>query len=436
MTKVAVTRYKDLTRWDVKSYLYTLNSNYPIVSLASYLIENTTRVKPFDFPDQEFDILGVTNKNGIYFNETLLGSKINQPYYQVDGGDTFYNPYRVNVGSIGLVPQEFHHKYTSPAYVVFRTKQDELLSEYLLLVMKSDWFNEVLRAFTSGSVRQNLTFSLLGDLKVPLPLPEEQKKIIALWHKAQSESKAHIEQAENLKKEIDDYLMSELGITVQKQEKSKVFTTRYKDLERWSLQYNSGIVLSSSNIYNTISVGYIIENSQYGLSLQSSEKGKIPFLRMNNIINGSLNFDNLKYIDECTENYFLEYEDLLFNRTNSKELVGKTALFYEKGIFTFASYLIRAKINRKFAIPYYINELFNHSIVRQQIDRVSRQITGQVNVNAQEMKNIKIPLPPLKKQQEIVEHITKLRTQISELQTKAQDTISSARETIKNQIIK
>ena len=52
------------------------------------------------------------------------------------------------------------------------------------------------------------------------------------------------------------------------------------------------------------------------------------------------------------------------------------------------------------------------------------------------MKNIKIPLPPLEKQQEIVEHITKIRTQISELQTKAQDTISSTRETIKNQIIK
>ena len=135
MTKVAVTRYKDLTRWDVKSYLYTFNSNYPVVSLASYLIENTTRVKPFDFPDQEFDILGVTNKNGVYFNETLLGSKINQPYYQVDGGDIFYNPYRVNVGSIGLVPQEFHHKYTSPAYVVFKTKQDELLSEYLLFII-------------------------------------------------------------------------------------------------------------------------------------------------------------------------------------------------------------------------------------------------------------------------------------------------------------
>jgi len=91
-----------------------------------------------------------------------------------------YNPYRVNVGSIGIVDEEFDSMYISPAYVVFGVKEG-LLNEYLYLVLSSDWFNPFLRAATSGSVRQNLTYDLLCELEIPLPDLDKQREIVIEW---------------------------------------------------------------------------------------------------------------------------------------------------------------------------------------------------------------------------------------------------------------
>lgn len=190
MSKIQVVWFRELTRWDTKNYLNRLNSKFPLVHLKDLIIENTNKVKPFDFPHQKFDILGVTNKESVYFNETLLGSQIKQPYYQVDYGDIFYNPYRVNVGSIGIVPKEFDKKFTSPAYVVFRTNETKLNASYCVFVLKSSWFNQYLRANTKGSVRQNLSFNSLGDLQIPLPPLEIQNKIVKDIQNIQKQIKA------------------------------------------------------------------------------------------------------------------------------------------------------------------------------------------------------------------------------------------------------
>ena len=313
--------------------------------------------------------------------------------------------------------------------------------------MKSDWFNDVLRAFTSGSVRQNLTFSLLGDLKIPLPSLEEQKKIIALWHKAQSESKAYTEQAETLKKEIDDYLMSELGITVQKQEKSKVFTTRYKDLERWDASYYNTYsdISFLKNIHVDSILNYVTVISGVTFSKQQESEAGSIILRANNIDlhTNSLNLDKkeLKYINEnvrlSNEKQLHDGDIFICTNSGSKSHIGKVA-YIEKlsQPMFFGSFMGVLRVTNTQILSKYLFYYMCSSIYKLNIQNILANTTTINNLSSEKMKNIKIPLPPLEKQQEIVEHITKLKTQISNLQTKAQDTISSTRETIKNQIIK
>lgn len=176
--------FEDLTRWDAKSYLYKLSSPYPLVKLDEYIYEHSEKVKLSDFPDDEFSILGVTNKEGVYLNLVEKGETFNQPYKKVKAGEITYNPYRVNVGSIGLVSEDFDNYFISPAYVVFgvkEAKQEEILKEYLYLVLSSSWYNPILRAATSGSVRQNLTFDLLAELEIPLPEKKIQEEIVKQW---------------------------------------------------------------------------------------------------------------------------------------------------------------------------------------------------------------------------------------------------------------
>ena len=166
--KIVITEYKNLTRWDVKAYLSTLKSIFGVEKIGKYIYEHSEKIKLFEYSEQEFPILGVTNKEGVYLNLYEKGKNIHQPYKKVLKDELFYNPYRINIGSIGIVPDKYDSFYTSPAYVVFGVKEG-LINEYLYLILKSNWYNVFLRAATSGSVRQNLTYELLSSLKIPIP---------------------------------------------------------------------------------------------------------------------------------------------------------------------------------------------------------------------------------------------------------------------------
>lgn len=159
-------------------------------------------------------------------------------------------------------------------------------------------------------------------------------------------------------------------------------------------------------IYPLVSLRSIIDVAQYGISaLATSDPIGVPILRMNNLQDDGWDFSDLKYLDlpdKDLARYRLEKGDILFNRTNSKELVGKCEVFKDDGNWVFASYLIRVQVNKKTALPEFVSTFLNTKSGRLQIDRVSRQIIGMSNVNAEELKELEIPLPPLAVQRTLV----------------------------------
>lgn len=434
--QTVITYYKNLIRWDIKSYLCPFSSPYAVEELGKYIYEHSEKENIGNETEKEFPILGVTNKVGVYLNEYVKGENINQPYKKVRGGELTYNPYRVNIGSIGVVQKEYDNFYISPAYVVFGTKEG-LLNEYIYLVLSSSWFNPHLRAATSGSVRQNLTFDLLSQLKVPVPPLKIQEKIVSHWRKAQKEAQELNRKTKEVEKSIGDFVLTELGMKKKEYKKEgNAFVVWFKDFERWGIGFNDYVrqgLLDFKSKYEINPLGKIILNFQYGTSEKANGIKGVPILRMNNIINGDLDTSDLKYI-ELSKNEFeslkLKKGDLLFNRTNSKELVGKTAVFNLEGDFVFASYLIRIKTDNKKADPNYINILFNSPIIRNQIDAISRQIIGQANVNTEELGDFKVPLPPLPKQKEIAKKVETIRAEIAEIKNKANGILETTQKEI------
>lgn len=195
----------------------------------------------------------------------------------------------------------------------------------------------------------------------------------------------------------------------------KIKIVNFKNCDRWDVDFNlNRNILNSLDLLtdNIATMDEVILSTKHGLSLKADgDKNDIPMLRMNNIQNGELDLSDLKYlkVKNVGEKYFLTKGDLLFNRTNSKELVGKMAMFDKEGEFTFASYLIQVKVDNKKAYPEYINYIFTTDIVRRQIDLFSRQVTGQVNINGEELRKIKIPLPKLPVQEKIIECMNLLK---------------------------
>lgn len=136
---------------------------------------------------------------------------------------------------------------------------------------------------------------------------------------------------------------------------------------------------------------------------------------MNNIKDGYLDYSNLKHVllpEKTLKSLLVVDRDILFNRTNSKELVGKCAVFQSSDEYVFASYLIRVRPDPKIAISDFVAYCINSVIGRQQIDALSRQIIGQANINSQELRSLRLPLPPLDLQKEIIEYIKAGRKEI------------------------
>ena len=152
----------------------------------------------------------------------------------------------------------------------------------------------------------------------------------------------------------------------------------------------------------------IVCELKYGTSEKSSSVGKIAVLRMGNITNvGTIDYSNLVYSsnDEDIEQYSLEKDDLLFNRTNSSEWVGKTAIYKEEQPAIYAGYLIR--IRPLLISSDYLNTVMNSGYYRDWCYDVKTDAVNQSNINAQKLSQLMIPIPPLKEQERIVAEMDK-----------------------------
>ncbi len=158
------------------------------------------------------------------------------------------------------------------------------------------------------------------------------------------------------------------------------------------------------------SLGEISNLIQNGFA--ASKNNEIPsgyvHLRTHNIsTDGNLNFDTLikikrEFIKE--KQSFIEKNDILFNNTNSTELVGKTALVTQNYNYAFSNHLTKIKLknqyNSKLVVFYFVLLLKN-----KYFEKICHQWIGQSGINIDKLKKIQIPLPPLKEQEQIAKHL-------------------------------
>ena len=180
----------------------------------------------------------------------------------------------------------------------------------------------------------------------------------------------------------------------------------------------------------------IVCELKYGTSEKSLSVGKIAVLRMGNITNvGTIDYSNLVYSsnNEDIKLYSLEKDDLLFNRTNSSEWVGKTAIYKKEQPAIYAGYLIRIRPILIFSD--YLNTVMNSSYYRNWCYNVKTDAVNQSNINAQKISQLMIPIQPLKEQERIVVEVAKWISLIDTIKNSKEDlqtTIKQAKSKILN----
>lgn len=162
-----------------------------------------------------------------------------------------------------------------------------------------------------------------------------------------------------------------------------------------------------------VDLGSVVQGTQYGLSINAGPEGQYPMLRMMNIENGLCVENDIKYVDLSDkefEAYRLVDGDVLFNRTNSYELVGRTGVYELEGDHVFASYLVRIKTHPEKLEPKFLALYLNSDFGRRQVLAYATKAVSQANVNASNLLRVRLPLPPLVVQQKLLGEIAKAKS--------------------------
>ncbi|MCY4100017.1 MAG: N-6 DNA methylase, partial [Rhodobacteraceae bacterium] len=151
-----------------------------MISLSDGIIEHIEyKVDPTSIPDKDWSLLEVSQK-GIFLADTVKGSDFTQPYKQVRSGDIAYNPHRVNIGSIGVVPDYLDGGLVSPAYVVVRPTNKNYPASYIVSILKHERYMRVIMNYSLSSVRASLPYEELTRIRIPIIPDDKINRLLSL----------------------------------------------------------------------------------------------------------------------------------------------------------------------------------------------------------------------------------------------------------------
>ena len=242
-----------------------------------------------------------------------------------------------------------------------------------------------LAAKATGSTFTAIGQKDLRSLLVPVPPLDEQRRIVDILNRAARIEALRRQAAERLRKFVPALFV-------------KLFGDPVENPMGWP----------------TERLGDCCVDAQYGTSRKANDRGEgVPVLRMGNVTyDGDLNDTELKHValaDAEIAKYKLRMGDILFNRTNSRELVGKTGLWDGRYLAVAASYFVRLRLDMSRVAPVYVWAAMNSTGVKCRLFAMARGAIGQANINARELKSILLPIPPVGLQRRYAETVEAAR---------------------------
>ena len=412
-------------------------SNWQKVKIGDFLFERKGRYKP-----NYEQIVNLPRIEKIDFSGNFhIGNKDSKTdMILIKDGDLVISGINVAKGAIGIYSGE--DVTATIHYSSYTFDSNKINVEYFKRFLKSSEFIELLNEQVKGGIKTEIKPKHILPLEIQLPDINTQAQIVQHFENVEDDiadvTKEVLKQ-ESLLKKLKQTILQEAiegKLTAKYRAKNPDIGTAKKLLEQIKTEKEKLIKekkirpskpLSPINedeipfdippSWEWCRLGDIANGFQYGTSTKSKINGRVPVLRMGNIQNGRVLLEELVYTDNESEieKYSIEYNDLLFNRTNSRELVGKTAIysFQEKAIY--AGYLI--KYSMILSNSHYINYVMNSPFHYQWCAKVRSDAIGQSNINATKLQSYIVPLPPLEEQKEIVATIEKLFTLCNELES-------------------
>jgi len=290
---------------------------------------------------------------------------------------------------------------------------------------------------TNWNNQSGVGIELLNSIKIIVPSLKIQDKVIEIKEKSIEQKRCNEAQAEKLLASIDDYLLKELGITLPKQSentlKSRMFVTSLKKISgdrfdpyHHQRKFSDTIKSIHKGKYKTETLKNLITDLKNGVEIRDYiDEGGIRYLRVTDLGKTGINHNSPRFIlkQEIPEKIKLNANCILISRSGSLGLVNVVEPEIENSILS--SPIFKVELKTDLILPHYL-EAYLRSHVGQ--SEIFRNNNGGVipEINQEALKSIYIPLPPLSKQKEIADHITRIRQEAQKLKEKTKEAMEKA----------
>jgi len=382
---------------------------------------------------------------GVVLREEKFGADIKSNVYLVKEGDFILSGIDARNGAFGIVPPELDGAVVTNDFWYFEIDEKVVDKSFFLELTATHWFDEICRMGSDGTTQRiRLQKNKFFNQKINLPDLTKQRTFNKRFQAIKTSDKAltsELTHQQTLLKKLRQQILQEAiegklttdwraqnpdvepasellkRIAAEKEQLAKDKKIKAQKSLPPVTDEEKPFELPQGWVWCRLaSVAY---SFQYGTSSKSSKIGEVPVLRMGNIQVGEIDFTNLVYSNNQREieKYLLTDGDLLFNRTNSRELVGKTAIYRGGQAAIYAGYLVRFHMEGGIS-PDFANIVMNSRLHSEWCDEVKTDALGQSNINATKLSSFRLPLPSIGEQKKIVEKVHKLLALCDQLEAK------------------
>ena len=289
---------------------------------------------------------------------------------------------------------------------ILRPLKSELDGEYLHYALHTSKAKRQFQRYANGITRFGLRAGDIARVEIPLPPRPEQGKTAAILSSvddAIEKTQAVIDQVQVVKRGLMQELLTR-GLPGRH--------TRFKQTEIGEIPAD----------WDARSIDALVISCDYGTSDALRNDGiGVPVLRMGNLQDGRVSLEDVKYIaaDKVPDELMLSEGDVLFNRTNSADLVGKVAVFEQQRKVSFASYLLRLRVEPKQGNGYWLSYLLNTPELQKKLRSTATPGVSQVNISRRNLLATVVPVPSVEEQATIVSVLDSIQHRVDAEQGRA-----------------
>lgn len=429
--------FRDLDRWDVSSF-QEIEWHWPIDVMApigSVLQVYKEKVDRKLFPFSALQPITIHFDGSIDRRDVDGVTDYSMELFFARPGDIVVAKIDLKNGAVGIIPEGWENVVVTGHFAVYKPDRAKLLPEYLHRIIQTTFFKAHLwRNKVGAEGRKEVKLEFFESLEIPLPPLPIQQAIVARWRQAQDEVEAAESYVRSIEAGIDEEFLKALGLSPQPPAQVPIcFAVLWEELFQWSGR--ATFLLKQAHLteckYPVVTGNECLAEVKHGCSASpAASPTSLEILKISAVTRGAFDPFARKYFEdkkEYREEFNLLAGDVLLCRTNGTlEYVGMSALVAEEMkdlIFPDKVIRLRARPN---ILPAYLWKVLQSQPLRLQIEAVARTAVGNYAIGSDDVWNLRIPLPPLDVQREIVRRVEEGRAEIARVREEARRRASAA----------